>query len=41
MPRGDRQERLERVKALGRIAYRHLRDAQIVGNITVGGGEKR
>lgn len=29
------------VKALGRIAYRHLRDAEIVGIITVGGEEKR
>jgi hypothetical protein len=38
--RGDRQQRLDRIKALGRIAYRHLRDAEIVGNITVGGEKK-
>lgn len=41
MSRADRQERLQTIKALGRIAYRHLRDAEIVGNITVDDEEKR
>jgi hypothetical protein len=40
MPRDDRHERLLRIKALGRIAYRHLKDAEIVG-IIVGAEEKR
>jgi hypothetical protein len=39
--RDDRHERLLTIKALGRIAYRHLKEAEIVGNITVGGEEKR
>lgn len=41
MSKADRHERLETIKALGRLAYRHLRDAEIAGNITVGGEEKR
>ena len=41
MRREDRQERLLTIKALGRIAYRHLKDAEIVGIITVNGEEKR
>jgi hypothetical protein len=38
--RDDRQERLLTIKALGRIAYRHLKDADIFGIVTVNGGEK-
>jgi hypothetical protein len=36
----DRAARIERVKALGRVAYRHLRQADIAGVITVEGEEK-
>jgi hypothetical protein len=39
--RGDRIERLERAKALGRIAYRLARAGEIVGSIEVEGEEKR
>ena len=41
MLRADRQERLLTIKALGRVAYRHLKDAEIVGIITIDGEEKR
>jgi hypothetical protein len=41
MQRADREARLERAKAIGRIAYAHVRDATIFGNIPVDGEEKR
>ena len=41
MQRADREARLERAKAIGRIAYLHVRDAEIFGNIPVDGEEKR
>jgi hypothetical protein len=41
MQRADREARLERAKAIGRIAYTHVRDATIFGNIPVDGEEKR
>jgi hypothetical protein len=36
-----RTARIERVKFLGRIAYRLLKDAEIVGVVTLGGEDKR
>jgi hypothetical protein len=39
--RSDRQARLERAKAIGRVAYRLVRDAKIFGNISVDGEEKQ
>jgi hypothetical protein len=41
MQRADREARLERAKAIGRIAYLHVRGADIFGNISVDGEEKR
>ena len=41
MKRTDREARLERAKAIGRIAYIHVRDAEIIGNIPFDGEEKR
>ena len=41
MNRADRQERLQTIKALGRIAYRHLKDAEVVGIVEIGDEEKR
>jgi hypothetical protein len=40
MNRLDRQARLQRAKAIGRIAYRLARDATIVGFIDLGDGRK-
>jgi hypothetical protein len=37
----DREARLQRAKAIGRIAYTHVRDAKIFGNIPVDGEEKQ
>jgi hypothetical protein len=39
--RSDRQARLERAKAIGRVAYVHVRHAKISGNIPVDGEEKQ
>jgi hypothetical protein len=41
MPNADREARLERAKAIGRIAYAHVRGADIFGNLPVDGEEKR
>lgn len=41
MPRSERAIRIERLKALGRAAYRLARAGEIVGNIEVKGEEKR
>jgi hypothetical protein len=41
MQRADREARLERAKAIGRIAYSHVRDADIYGNVPIDGEEKR
>jgi hypothetical protein len=38
--RSDREARLERAKAIGRIAYRYARDATIVGFIETEGERK-
>jgi hypothetical protein len=37
----DRQARFERAKAIGRIAFTHVRDGQIIGNAPVDGEMKR
>jgi hypothetical protein len=36
----NRADRQERIKALGRIAYRHLNDAEVFGIIEISGEEK-
>ncbi len=41
MNRADRQGRLQTIKVLGRIAYRHLKDAEVVGNIEIYDEEKQ
>jgi hypothetical protein len=37
----DRTAKVERAKVIGRIAYRHLRDAEIIDNVTIGGEDKK
>jgi hypothetical protein len=37
----DREARLQRAKAIDRIAYSHVRDAKIFGNMPVDGEEKQ
>jgi hypothetical protein len=37
----DREARLQRAKAIGCIAYSHVRDAEIFGNVSVDGEEKQ
>jgi hypothetical protein len=39
--RADREARLERAKAIGRVAYSHARDGKIFGNIMLDGEEKQ
>jgi hypothetical protein len=39
--RADCQARLERAKAIGRIAYIHVRDAEIFGNVPLDGEDKQ
>jgi hypothetical protein len=39
--RADREARLQRAKAIGRIAYTHVRYAKIFGNMPVDGEEKQ
>jgi hypothetical protein len=41
MQKADREARLERAKAIGRIAYSHARDGEIFGNMAVDGEVKR
>jgi hypothetical protein len=41
MQSADRQARLQRAKAIGRIAYSHALWAEIEANILVDGEEKR
>jgi hypothetical protein len=40
MHRADREARLERAKAIGRIAYSHVRWADIEANLVIDGEEK-
>jgi hypothetical protein len=41
MPNADREARLERAKAIGRIAYSHVRWADIEANLPIDGEEKQ
>ncbi|MET4315706.1 hypothetical protein [Bradyrhizobium sp. RT4b] len=41
MPNSDRAARVERAKALGRIAYRLARDGEIVSNVELEGEGKQ
>jgi hypothetical protein len=41
MLKPDREARLQRAKAIGRIAFNHARDGEIFGNAPVDGEEKR
>jgi hypothetical protein len=41
MQRADREARLERAKAIGRIAYSHVRWADIEANLPIDGKEKQ
>jgi hypothetical protein len=41
MQRADREARLDRAKAIGRIAYVHVRDEEIFGNNDIDGEEKQ
>jgi hypothetical protein len=41
MLKPDLEARLQRAKAIGRVAYFHVRGAEIFGNIPLGGEEKR
>lgn len=40
MRRADREDRLQAIKVLGRIAHRRLKDADLVGVLTVEGEDK-